>query len=133
MSDRIVLVLAMDPSHSDAVVTVIRDALKAAWEDDLFDGTQPFGPINLATGEDGDFVLDVSRPAESGGGLHVVLVESCGDGLNWALEHSLRCRKAGLLHCPLSGLVAIAVTEGHLDPGRWSVRREAGTLLWDEA
>lgn len=60
-TDFAVFVLPVDPTHMQAVTTVLRDALKAAWDDGLFDGEQPWGPVHLAIREDADMVMDVFR------------------------------------------------------------------------
>jgi hypothetical protein len=88
------------------------------------------GITSAAVGLDAEMILDVFRKPESGGGQHVVRV--VGNG--WILEHSLVCRRAGLLNCPITQLVAVAWREGHFEDGDLQVRLdESGTLLWGHA
>lgn len=87
-------------------------------------------PVEFFAAIDGDaqVVLDVFHEPESGGGLHLAKIEDDG----WALEHSLRCRKAGLLNCPLTREVAEAFAEGDLDLGIFSVSIVDGEFEWEE-
>lgn len=84
---------------------------------------------HAAVGDDAEMVLDVFRPAESGGGKHVAVITNTG----WNLEHSLRCRRAGLENCPLTRMVRIAYEEGHFEEnGRFDVKLSMGAMLWEE-
>jgi len=96
-------------------------------------------PVHAVAGEDAEMVLDVFAEPERGGGRHVVKVEvDVGHGhgreSSWVLEHSLICRRAGLLDCPLTQLVGIGVEAQHIDAGEHRVwLDQSGVLLWEDA
>ena len=125
---RAVIAIPVDPTYAEFVIGLVRDALKAAYEDGLVDG-QPWGPVHLLEDDQAELAYDLLARPEIGGGKHTVRI----DGWEWTLEHSLRCRRAGLLGCPLSPLVRLAVDTGAMDDGDHEVRLdEAGVLLWGD-
>lgn len=134
MTDRAVVMLAVDPTHAEFVRGLVRDALKAAWDDGLVEG-QPWGAVELLEDEQADLAYDLMARPEVGGGRHVVrLVKSQVN-----VEHSLVCRRAGLENCPVLSLVLIGLDAGHFDDetgfmvgGDLEVRMDAGTLLWGD-
>lgn len=124
-----VLVLEVDFADDDSgddVMTQMRNLLGRV-RDHLSPGMKAYAAVQ----DDAEMVLDVFRPAESGGGLHVAVVQ----GTAWHLEHSLRCRRAGLERCPMTQLVRVAWEGDHFEhDGRWRTwQDETGVLLWEEA
>lgn len=126
----VVVELDFDPETTtgDQLNAQLREALAAS--DTSF--PQHERTAHAAVGDDAEMVLDVFRPAEPGAGLHVAILENG----RWHLEHSLRCRRAGLDRCPVTVLVAHTFEAGHFEMeqnGRYRVWiDDAGVLLWEE-
>lgn len=137
-----VIVIPVDFDHLEAAAIEVQRAFREYFDDK---GVQLHGPIQVAIRDDYQLVMDVFEKPEIGGGRHVALIDVEEDVVH--VEHSLRCRRAGLEKCPILGLVRVAYDSGALDDdmrmdaagvvgqehARLEVRlREDGVLLWGD-
>lgn len=134
MSDRNVVMIAVDPTHAEFVRGLIRDALKAAYDFGVVD-RKAWGPIHLLEDEDAELAYDLMQTPESGGGRHTLVVSR--EDFTVHVEHSLVCRRADLRACPILRLAIAGMDQGLFDDdldenGRLRVRLDRGVLLWGD-